>query len=166
MSAIRNVTRLTAALGVAAAVTLGLTAAPAQAAPVGALTAALTITGSGSECKVTVGGNIKMEQARAQALIDSGATARVEVWADDSYFDNRLIKLPNAQLIAGSPRNGNGLIVLSVNTVSCVSKLDEDPWIPYDMSDEIYAKVIFESPGSSRITKQTNTVTRRFGFGE
>ncbi|GAA3440895.1 hypothetical protein [Planomonospora venezuelensis] len=102
-----------------------------------------------------------MTNAQAQYLVGSGATARIEVWGDDPIYDNRLYKAPNATLSAGSDRNGGGLIILSHPTLDCKKYLDEDDVYEGD-EDEIYVKVVFEAPGYSRMTKNTNVVQTSF----
>ncbi|WP_459803637.1 hypothetical protein [Herbidospora sp. RD11066] len=161
---------ITKAVRVAALTTVAVLAlgnAPAHAADeAGKLTARLTITGSGSECRVLTVGKVGMTNAQAQYLVDNGATARVEVWADDPIYDNRVYKAPKAMLSAISDRNGGGLFIVSDVKLSCVSYLDEDDKPPFDYGDEIYTKIIFEAPGYSRMTKSSNVIHRNFGFGE
>ncbi|TKK88843.1 hypothetical protein FDA94_12255 [Herbidospora galbida] len=152
-----------AAFGVAV---IALTTPALAADEPGKLTARLTITGSGTECRVLTVGKIGMTNAQARYLVDNGATARVEVWAEDAVFDNRVYKAPKATLSAISDRNGGGLFILSDLKLSCVNYLDEDDKPPYDYGDEIYTKIIFDGPGYPRMTKKSNVVHDNFGFGE
>lgn len=162
MSAFKRTARLAAALGAATALTMGLAAAPAQADDVpGVLTARLTITKEAAGCRVLTFGKVGMTQAQAQYLVDNGATAQVEIWGEDAVYDNRLYRAGHAQLSAGSERNGGGLIIISVPTIRC-SLLDEDDSSLEGAGDEVYAKVIFNAPGYSRMTKRTNTVHGRY----
>ncbi|WP_061300530.1 hypothetical protein [Herbidospora cretacea] len=141
-------------------------AAPAHADEPGELTARLTITGSGSECRVLTVGKVGMTNAQAQYLVDNGATARVEVWADDPIYDNRVYKGPAAALSAVSDKNGGGLFIVSDLRLSCVNYLDEDDKPPFDYGDEIYTKIVFQGPGYPRMTKKSNVIHRNFGFAE
>lgn len=165
MFAFKKIAGAVAVVGASTAAIIGM-ATPALADTPRVLKANLTIVDSapnryGGDCRVTITGKIEMSTAEAQRLIDSGATARTEVWADDAFFDNRLKKL-SAQLYAISPRNGGGLFISTVETLRCPD-LDEDQG-PVDVGDEIYAKVIFDVPGHTSITKQTNTVNDSYGF--
>lgn len=163
MSTIKKSAQVAAMIGVAAAATVAL-AAPAQAATPGTLNARLSIAQKGaSECTVTISGNVGMDPAQARYLIDNGARAEVVLYADDPIFDNRLQRLYDANLFAGSAQNGNGLIIQAVEKVSC-EMLNEDNALPSGETDEIYAKVTFRAPGYTTMTKQTNTVTNTFGF--
>ncbi|GIH76449.1 hypothetical protein [Planobispora longispora] len=159
-----RIARLIAGLGVAVAA-VAVPATPAQADDIpGKLTAHLTITRTGpglSNCKLVTLAKVGMTNAQAQYLVGNGAKARIEVWGDDPVYDNRLYKAPDASLSAGSDRNGGGLIILSHPTLNCGKYLDEDDVYEGD-EDEIYVKVIFEAPGYSRMTKNTNVVQTSF----
>ncbi|WP_066363058.1 hypothetical protein [Herbidospora mongoliensis] len=163
MSPFKKLTRV-AAVTAAAVFALGTPAHAADEA--GKLTARLVITGGGSDCRIFTTGKVGMTNAQAQYLVDNGATARVEVWADDPIYDNRVYKGPKATLIPVSDKNGGGLLIVSDLHLSCVSYLDEDDKPPFDYGDEIYTKIIFEAPGYSRMTKSSNVIHRNFGFGE
>ncbi|WP_157556496.1 hypothetical protein, partial [Herbidospora yilanensis] len=107
----------------------------------------LTITGSGTACRVLTVGKVGMTNAQAQYLVDNGATTRVEVWAEDTIYDNRVYEAPKASLSTISDRNGGGLFIVSDLRLSCVDYLDEDDKPPFDYGDEIYTKIIFAAPG-------------------
>ncbi|MFI6483536.1 hypothetical protein ACIBH1_36790 [Nonomuraea sp. NPDC050663] len=146
----------------AAAVTLGLGTAPAHAGtePGAMAKPRLTVNESAGQCRLTVITSIGMSQAQAQYQIDNGASARIEVWADDLVYDNRLYKaLPTAMTAS---RYDGGLIITGQPSVPCV-RLDEDGPENFDTEgDEIYVKVVFEGPGYPRMSKSSNVVKGRW----
>jgi uncharacterized membrane protein len=152
-------TRTAAVVAVASALALGLGAVPAQADTKPGVMAKprLTITkANDSQCKLTVITNVGMTPAQAQYQIDNGATARIEVWADDLVYDNRVYKAPNGLMTVS--RYDSGLIITAQPTLAC-QYLDEDESANFDAEgDEIYVKVIFEGPGYSRVSKSSNVV--------
>jgi hypothetical protein len=163
MSIYPRIIRSAVVLGVAATALLGLGAASAQAdtKPGVMVTPRLTINElSDRQCQLTVITNVGMTQAQAQYQIDNGATARIEVWADDLVYDNRLYKAPNAVLTAS--RYSGGLIITTQPKISC-HYLDEDKSTRFDAEgDEIYVKVIFDGPGYSPMSKNSNVVNGRW----
>ncbi|GAA4079254.1 hypothetical protein [Nonomuraea soli] len=147
---------------VAAAVTLGVGTAPAQAAtgPGTMATPRLTINESAGQCRLTVITSVGMSQAQAQYQIDNGASARIEVWADDLVYDNRLFKALPAAMTAS--RYDGGLIITGQPSVPCY-RLDEDGPENFDTEgDEIYVKVVFDGPGYQRMSKSSNVVKGRW----
>ncbi|WP_066370314.1 hypothetical protein [Herbidospora mongoliensis] len=165
MSTLKKIARTAALLGIATTAALTFTAPAHAADEQGKLTAQLTITGTSSRCPVLIVGKVGMTNAQAQYQIDNGATARVEIWADDPIYDNRLYKGP-ATLSAVSDKNGGGVFIVSSLTLNCVSLFDEDDKPPFDYGDEIYSKIYFSGPGYSSMSKRSNTIHRNFGFGE
>lgn len=163
MSIYPRIIRSAAVLGVAATAFLGLGVVSAQAdtKPGVMVTPRLTINKfSNGECQLTVITNVGMTQAQAQYQIDNGATTRIEVWADDPIYDNRLYKAPNAVLTAS--RYSSGLIITAQPKIPCYY-LDEDKGTDFDAEgDEIYVKVIFAGPGYSRMSKNSNVVNGRW----
>jgi hypothetical protein len=159
MSIVKTIIRSAAVLGVATSALLSLGAVSAQAdtKPGAMATPRLTINEvGGKECQVTIITNVGMTTAQAQYQIDNGATARLEVWADDLVYDNRIYNVPKGQLTAS--RYDGGLIITAQPQIPCYY-LDEDKSVNFDSDgDEIYAKVIFEGPGYPRMKKNSNVV--------
>ncbi|MEV0590574.1 hypothetical protein [Nonomuraea cavernae] len=163
MSLFKRTIRSAAVLASATAALLGLGAVSAHAdtAPGVMAKPRLSINKlGGDQCQLTVITNVGMTQAQAQYQVDNGATVRIEVWADDLVYDNRVYKAPNALLTAS--KYDSGLIVTAQPKVPC-SYLNEDKSQNFDAEgDEIYAKVIFEGPGYSRMAKNSNVVNGRW----
>ena len=163
MSVSTRIIRFSAVLIGTTAALLGLGGVSAQAdtKPGTMATPRLTINRpAGGQCQLTVITHVGMTPAQAQYQADNGATARIEIWADDLVYDNRLYKAPNGLLTVS--RYDSGLVITAQPKVPC-SYLNEDKSQNFDAEgDEIYAKVIFDGPGYSRMTKSSNVVNGRW----
>ncbi|GGO72130.1 hypothetical protein [Nonomuraea cavernae] len=163
MSILKRTIRTAAVLAGATAALLGLGTVSAHAGTAPGVMAKPRLTINklgGDQCQLTVITTVGMTQAQAQYQVDNRATARIEVWADDLVYDNRVYKAPNA-LMTASKYDG-GLIITAQPKLPCFY-LDEDQSQNFDAEgDEIYVKVVFEGPGYSRMAKNSNVVNGRW----
>jgi TctA family transporter len=141
----------------AAVMTVGLSAAPANAA-IGPMTAKLTVTPyKPGYHNVAVFGLVKMSQGEAQSLLNSGHRIVMRLWGEDVFYDDLLIGPYSPQF--GPAATAQGLefhrVMIGVND----NVLDEDP----EGADELYVGARLVRPGGSTIKSvTTNRVTGRF----
>ena len=152
-SRIRTAIAVAAAAG--AVMTVGLQAAPADAA-IGSMTANLKVTpvdGQPGYKWVHVHGNVKMSQTEAQNLINEGHNVVVRLWGEDTFSDDLLMGPYTA--VRGAYYDG---LWYSIAHKVPNSLLNED-W----GQDEIYAGVRLNYPnGLTLRSAETNRVVGSF----
>jgi hypothetical protein len=142
----------TAALaGSVAVLSLGLSAAPADAA-IGRLTTSLTVNpyipGTST---VRFSGVVSMSQAEAQGLINSGHRVQWRMWGDDPVSDDRLLG-PLYADVSATPRG----LEFSRFFHARHTMLDEDD-SRLDDRDELYVGVrLINSAGATIRSGETN----------
>ncbi|WP_219419006.1 hypothetical protein [Pseudonocardia nigra] len=154
-----------AAVTVAAVgITVGVAAAPAQAAITG-MSAKLTVTAQNSNDLywVAVEGVVNMPQAEAQAKIASGHTMQLRLWGDDPSSDDLQY---GPYFNGGGSGGGSGQLWAASDGLHFFRtirlpgyKLDEDNgWYEGD-GDELYVGVRFVTAGGSTLkSAETNRV--------
>jgi hypothetical protein len=122
----------------ATAITLGLTATPAQAAPL----AVLAVDGlqiqrvGGGDCRVVTTGAVQMESAAAAQYLSDRAAFNVRLRGDDPSSDDALYSVGAAPDRA----TPDGQVVFRSEIVLRCGILNEDDDF-YDRKDEVYARV-------------------------
>jgi hypothetical protein len=146
---------------VAIGMTLGLSAAPADAA-IGPVTGAkLSVTRAEVGYRVSVHGLVTMTQTEAQGLINSGYKVVVRLWGEDPFSDDLL------RTWVLTPVEKYGLIPLWANSQGLafrisapvsVHVLNEDTGgCVFDTQDELYAGVrLVTSDGTTIRSAETN----------
>jgi hypothetical protein len=121
-----------------AAVTLGITATPAQAAPLGVLAVdGLQIQRvGGGDCRVVTTGAVRMESAAAAQFLSDRATFTVRLRGDDPVDDDALYSVG----VAPDRATADGQVVFRSEVVLRCGILDEDDDF-YDRKDEVYSRV-------------------------
>jgi hypothetical protein len=130
--------RLATVVGAVTAITLGLTAVPAQAAPLGVLavnTLQIQRAGGGN-CRVVTTGAVQMESVAAAQYLAARATFNVRLRGDDPADDDNLYSVGSA-LDSATP---DAQVSFRSEVVLRCGILNEDDDF-YDRKDEVYARV-------------------------
>jgi hypothetical protein len=161
---ISRIARTAVLSGAALAMTLGLAAAPAEAAVTG-MTAKLTITSQNSNNQywVAVDGVVNMPQAEAQSRIASGHTMQLRLWGDDPASDNLRY---GPYFRSGGSGGGSGQLWAASDGLHFFrtiqvsgSVLNEDSGWYEGSGDELYVGARFVNSGGTTIRSvETNRV--------
>lgn len=155
------------ALGLAG--TLGLSATPAGAA-IGPVEAKLRANPIATDYAVSVFGHVKITQAEAQGLIDSGHRIVVRVWGEDTFDDDFLLGpyvLSETSVRYGHIRaTAQGLAFGQYQRVNRGELDEDDDPGPGGLRDELYAGVrLVSSNGTTIRSVETNRLSGHVSLG-
>jgi len=148
-------TTITGILAAAAVASVGLPAAPADAA-VGSMSAKLSVGKNYQRYSVDVKGVIKMTQTEAQNMINSNYRVTWKLWGSDPVWDDFLFGPDPASLIATS----QGLEFHGVRVTTGGMLDEDDSWT--DDRDELYAGVRLVKPNGSTLRSAESNQVRGY----